>query len=125
MPLLDVSELLSDPDFADDITVIRSGRTMGTDGRVVDTPGTYYTYGNVQPTSGASLQQLPEAERVGSFITVVTPFRLLVLTDSTAPDQVIWQDRNYRVKHVNDWSVYGNGFTEAICELTGMTQNGP
>lgn len=125
MPLLDVSEVLVDPDFVDDIVVLRLSRIVGTNGRITDTPGYFYTWANVQPAPQSSLMQLPEAERVGSFISVVTPFRLIPLTDTTAPDQVQWQNRTYRVKLVRDWSTYGAGFTEGICELVSLTVNGP
>lgn len=125
MPTLDVSDIIADPEFADDITVIRSFRTVNSAGRAVDSPGYYYTYGCVQPAPQSVLLQLPEAERVGSFISVVTPFRLIPLTDTTAPDQVLWSNRTYRVKMVRDWSTYGSGFVEGICELTSMTADGP
>jgi len=125
MPTLDVSEIIADPEFSDDIVVIRSSRTVGANGRVIDTPGTYYTFGCVQPAPEIRLMQIPEAERVGSFISVVTPFRLFALTDTTAPDQVQWNSQVYRVKLVRDWSTYGNGFVEGICELIGLTSGSP
>lgn len=125
MPLLDVSEIIADPDFSDDIVVIRFTRTMDTHGRVIDTPGTYYTYGCVQPAPESKLLILPELERVGSFISVITPFRLIPLTSTTAPDQVTWQNRSYSVRDVRDWSTYGNGFVEGICELNSNTLDGP
>lgn len=125
MPLLDVSEILSDPDFADDIIITRSQRSVDNNGRTVDTPGTYFTYGNCQPAREAQLHQLPDTERIGSFISIVTPFRLFALTATTAPDLVTWKGQFYRVKIVRDWSAYGNGFVEAICELTTFTSDGP
>lgn len=125
MPLLDVSEVIADPDFSDDLQVIRSFRSVDNTGRTVDTPGFYDTYGSVQPAPQASLVQIPEAERSGSYISVVTPFRLIPLTDSTSPDQVVWQGRSYRVRMLRDWSTYGTGFVEAICELTSFTVDGP
>jgi hypothetical protein len=125
MALLDVSELLSDPDFADDFTILRSVRTVDNTGRTVDTPGAYYSYGCIQPAKEAQLKQLPELERVGSFISVVTPFRLLALTSTTAPDQIIWRCGTYRVKVVRDWTNFGEGFVEAICELETLSMTGP
>jgi galactose-6-phosphate isomerase len=125
MALIDVSEILSDPDFVDDFNVIRNSRTVDMHGRTIDTDGVYLTYGSVQPAKEVQLRQLPELERVGSFISVVTPFRLFALTDTTAPDQITWNGRSYRVKIVRDWTNYGQGFVEAICELTSFTTDGP
>lgn len=124
MPLLDIDEIFTDPNFVDDFTVVRNTRTVNTSGRTVDTPGTFYTYGNIQPAREAQLKQLSDEERVGSFISVVTPFILYALTPTTAPDQVTWQGQLYRVKIVRDWSQYGSGFIEAICELVTLTEAG-
>lgn len=125
MPLLDVSEILGDPMFADDITIIRSSRSVSAGGRTVDTPSSFSTYGNVQPASEAQLMQLPDLERVGSFVSVVTPFPLFCLTDSTGPDQVTWNGRTYRVMVVRDYTTYGSGFVEALCQMVTLAMGGP
>lgn len=125
MALIDVSELLTDPDFVDDITVLRSVRSVNDVGRAVDTPGAYYTYGCVQPAKEVQLLQIPDLERAGSYISVVTPFRLLALTETTAPDQVVWNGKYYQVSVVRDWTNYGEGFVEAICQLTDLVTDGP
>ena len=126
MALLDVTaDVLYDPMFVDDITVVRSQRTVNAQGLTVDTPGQYYAVGSVQPSPGRDLEQLPEGERTGSFVTIVTTFRLFPLTATTAPDQVIWQGKSYRVQHVEDWSNFGQGFVSAICRLIDMVPDGP
>lgn len=121
MPLVDVTEVLSDPDLVEDFAVIRSTRTVDQHGRTVDVPGQFYTFGSIQPTSGHTLMILPEAERVGSFITVVTMFPLIALSPTQAPDRIIWHNKAYQVKLLNDWTDYGQGFVSAVCELVAMT----
>lgn len=124
MPLIDVVEILSDPDFAQDFVVVRSNRSVSAQGLTVDSPGLFQTYGVILPLSGAQLAMLPEAERTGAFITVITPFALYALTDTTAADQVQWHGNNYMVRSVNDWTDWGQGFTSAVCQLVGaMTPN--
>lgn len=125
MATLDVSEILADSDFVDDFQVVRSQRSVNAQGLTVDTPGVYFTFGNVQPTPDSTLRRLPEAERIGDFMTVVTQFQLRALTSTTAPDQVVWNGRNYRVMVVNDWSNYGRGFVQAVCKSVSMAQDGP
>lgn len=126
MALLDVTaDVLYDPMFMDDITVIRSVRSVNAQGLTVDTPGMYFSSGCVQPTPGRDLEQLPDAERTGVFVTIVTPMQLFPLTATTAPDQVIWNTKYYRVKHVADWSNFGQGFVSAICQLVDMVPDGP
>lgn len=121
MPLIDVTDVLSDPDFVDDFTVIRSTRTVDQHGHAIDLPGQFYTFGSIQPTNGNTLMLLPEAERVGSFITIYTMFPLISLSDTTAPDRIIWHNKTYQVKMLNDWTDYGQGWVRAICELINMT----
>ena len=126
MALLDVTaDVLFDPMFVDDFTVVRSSRSVNAQGLTVDTAGYYYASGSVQPSPGRDLEQLPEGERTGTFVTVTTSFRLFPLTASTAPDQIVWQGKNYRVKHVNDWMNFGQGFVTAICQLVDMVPDGP
>jgi galactose-6-phosphate isomerase len=124
MPLIDVTSILVDPDFAQDFTVVRFIRTVNNQGLTVDSPGLFATYGVILPLSGAQLAMLPEAERTGSYISVYTTFALYALTDRTAPDHVQWHGRDYLVRTVNDWTDWGLGFTQAVCQLTGaMTPN--
>ncbi len=124
MPLLDVNDVILDPGFAQDFTVVRSIRTVSNQGLTIDSSGLLAAYGVILPLSGAQLAMLPEAERTGSYITVITPFALYALTDTTAPDHVQWHGKDYQVRSINDWTDWGLGFTQAVCQLTGaMTPN--
>ena len=118
MAELDVTEILSDPDLVDDIIVIRSVRSVGMNGIVTDTPGTFFTFGSLQPTPASTLRMLPESVRINGFITVVSPFRFVPLTDTTAPDQVIWHNKTYRCRSCEDWTDWGLGMTISVLELT-------
>lgn len=122
MPLLDISELMGDPDFFNDITIVRSTQSVDMNGRVTNTPGVYQSYGCVQPAPEYQLQQLPDEGRASSYISVVTPSRLFVNAEGMAADQVIWSDMTWRVVKVRDWSTWGNGFVEAICALEGFVE---
>ena len=67
MPLLDVSDILADPDFADTFDVIRYGDSVDADGVGSEAPApiTGLT-GVIQPASELSLQRLADgALRVG------------------------------------------------------------
>ncbi len=119
MPLLDVNDVITDPDFAQDFTVVRFVRTVSAQGLTIDSPGLFATYGVILPLSGAQLAMLPEAERVGSYITVITPFKLVALSATTAPDHVQWHGQDYLIRSVNDWTDWGQGFVSAIGQLTG------
>lgn len=120
MALLDVTDLLSDVDIAgDEITVTRNTRTVSTDGMTVDVPSVLTTYGNAQPSTGRQLQQLPEEQRVGAFMTFYVPITLIALSLTTASDIVTWDNDMYRIVHIMPWDNYGQGFSVAIGQLIG------
>lgn len=122
MPLLDVSDILFDPDFCEAaaISCLHVSDGTGNNGRAqpVETPFTIT--GNVQPGDGDSLQLLPEAERVAGSIVVFTPDRLNVATPGQAADVVLWQGNRYMVRTIADYSNYGAGYIEALCILEAM-----
>ncbi len=118
MPLLDVSDIVTDPDFADTFDVIRTTVGVGSGGRneVTATQTFPGVVGTVTQNAGVALQRLAEGERTTSIISVLTPFRL---TDGAGPlgaDQVVWSGRTYTVMNVSDWSRFGAGFVRALCE---------
>lgn len=121
MPDLDVTDIINDPDFAEQFTVVRTIRAVSSGGLAVDTSGNFYVSGIILPTPGARLMLFPESERSSGMIDVYTQFRLVPLTDQTAADQIVWHNKVYRVRTCEDWTDWGQGFTHATCELTNMT----
>lgn len=120
MPDLDVTDLLADSDIAGDpILITRARRTVNTsNGMTVDSPYTIATYGSVQPASGQQLRQLPEEQRTEAHISVVVPVMLIPLSTTNAPDLVQHHGQTYRVIIANDWSDFGQGYYQGICQLT-------
>lgn len=126
MALLDVDDLLSDIDIAgDQILVTRNTRTVDTGGLTVDAPSVIVTYGNAQPSRGQELNQIPDEQREGAFMTFYTPITLIALSLTTAPDIVTWNNDNYRIVHVMPWGNYGRGFTVGIGQLIGPAVTAP
>lgn len=123
MPLLDVSDILSDPDFADSAVLIRTTVTVdpGT-GRTVSIP--VETAISVVQTSdkGQNLRRNPEAaisEGTVTFHSTVT----FVEGNADAgldADIVRWNGRDWTVVTVDDYSRYGAGFTVATCRLLDL-----
>lgn len=120
MPLLDVSEVLTDPDFADTFTVYRQAVTVGNDGRAVLTETTSSAVGVVTPDMWSTLQRAPEGSNVSETITVITQFRLTSSVDGSDADEIVWNGKRYVVIAVGDCSRYGPGFVEASAALKGM-----
>ncbi|MFG1260032.1 hypothetical protein V5F79_22150 [Xanthobacter flavus] len=121
MPLLDVSDVLLDPDFADTFTVYREAVTVGDDGRSIRTETTFPGVGVVTPDMWSTLQRAPEGSNVSEIITVITQFRLTSSVDGTDADEIVWNGKRYVVIAVGDCTRFGAGFVEASASLKGMS----
>ncbi len=118
MPLLDVSDVLLDPDFLDTTLVVtRNAQTVGSDGIAVDTPMTGPFYGVVTSMGGAVLQRVAEGARITDTITIHTQFQLIPGQEGFDADVVTWSGRQWTVTNVNSYSTYGRGFIAATCTL--------
>lgn len=118
MPLLDVSDILSDPDFADSVVVTRS--TVTTDpltGRTTTVQTETPISAVVTSDMGRNLQRNPEASISTGSILMHSVFRFTEGGDGLDADTVTWNGRRYTVVTVDDYSRYGAGFTCATCRL--------
>jgi len=118
MPLLDVSDVLLDPDFCDRTLVCeRNAITTDNNGRGVVSTQTLPFSGVVTSDKGELLQRGAVGEHATDNITVITRFRLLDAKLATTADIVQWNGLRYTVTKVNSYSTYGIGFVEAGCEM--------
>lgn len=116
MPQLDVSGVLDNPMFQDQLSCTRNTQTVGSDGRAVNTPTVTPFSGVVTSDTGDVLTRLAEGSYIKGSIVVHTRFVLVDGADGTDADVVKWQGRQYTVSSVNDYSTYGRGFVAATCE---------
>lgn len=119
MPLLDVSDVLLDPMFADKFTVTQRAQTIGTNGRVQVTSTVVNNVGGVICMAGPNdLQRLDDNQRMGRVISVVTKFRLRGPSKDGVieyqPDIITWDGDLYVVRLVDKYNRYGAGFLEAL-----------
>jgi len=123
MPLLDVSSILTDPDFATRFDVIHSTLTIGDGGvGVRSSKTTRNIVGVVTANDDINLLRTEEGQRLAGSITVHTKF---ALTDggrdyrgqTVDADVVVWKGRQYVVASIGDWSQFGAGFITAVCML--------
>ncbi|MCX5516231.1 hypothetical protein C3941_19775 [Kaistia algarum] len=121
MPLLDVSDVLADPDFADTLVLTRSTQTTGSNGRATRTSVQSTISGVVTSNSGDVLKRFPDLARVGGSILVHTTARLVASADNVEADVLTWRGRDYTVSALNDYSSFGAGFVVAGCELVQLT----
>lgn len=122
MALLDVSDILLDPDFMDR-GLICNRMTQSVDDRgrahnaVTGTPFAAVVTSN----SGDVLARGADGSRITGSITLHTRFRLRDGGDGADADEVVWQGRTYTVSAVNDYSHFGRGFVAATCDLKPLS----
>jgi galactose-6-phosphate isomerase len=121
MALIDVSEILSDPDFADVLICERIAQTVGEDGIAVNTPSLFTFVGVVTNDAGDQLDRGGGGERMTGNITVHSAFRLQQGAPGFTADIVRFKGRRYTVSQVGDYSHMGAGFVAATCDLIPLS----
>lgn len=114
MALLDVSEVLTDPNFQDTFSVIRSTENVDTHGRGALTQSRSLGIGVVQPASGRTMELTPDAVRTSEMLEIWTQMHLQEATDTTQADVVLWGGKQYMVQRVDAWDNWGQGYRHVV-----------
>lgn len=126
MPLLDVSDILSDPDFADtSLYCHRNKQVTDDDGFSINIPEEIRFYGVVTVDRSLEARRMEAGQTIGGAILIVTSLRLTQGAEGHDADVVIYQGRRYRVTFVDPYTAYGAGFIQAHCELVDFNGGQP
>mgnify|MGYP003425401811 CR=1 FL=1 len=115
MAQIDVSELMTDPDFVDKIQVITRTPAVNSLGENFIREVTTDSVGSVQPADYKTMKRLPEAlqnENVSSFWV---KGQILTTEDCKYPSILVFRKKRYQIERVADWSNFGAGYCEGIC----------
>jgi len=116
VPLLDVTQILTDPDFADKFNVRRRAQTVDAHGRAdANEELIVGVIGVVTAISPSDLDRQTDYDGMSRSISVVTKYFLRGETSGYQPDVVVWRGSNYLVKHVDPYPHFGPGFMQAEC----------
>lgn len=121
MPTLDVSDVLDDEDFADELALTVRVVTVGDDGRGHTAETTTTISGVVTSDKGRNRDLIAEGQRVVGSIMVHTSTRLTSGSDGREADVVTWNGRQYTVVSIDDYTRYGDGFVCAHCDLMPLS----
>lgn len=115
MAQIDVSDLLSDPDFIDPVQVIRRVATVNSRGENVIVETTIDTFASVQPASSKVIQRLPEALRMADVRSFY--LRLEIVQDSSTayPDVMVFKGKRFQIQTAAPWGNWGSGWNEGVC----------
>lgn len=117
MPDIDVSDLITDPDFADEFVVTRQVQTVGANGRTVVTTESIPMVGVIHTGVQNEFGQTPEYINAQKSITVICLDRIYDPVTGHSPDIITWEEDSYLVKKAYNWSRQGQGFWVAECDL--------
>ena len=118
MANIDVSFLLTDPDFTDQVTLIRRASTINQYGEQVITETSRTITAVVQGPSTEILQRFPNAAQLTDAIAVWYQGQFTSQSAGGYTDVIIWAGKRYQVKEVSeDFMNWGQGFTMALCDL--------
>ena len=115
-PLLDVDDVLLDPDFCEPLAILRPDLTLSQHGRnaIAEYQVTPPPIGVVIP-GAKGFNRTDVAEITGAMVTVwVYGFTFLPPNSASHPDVLLWRGTRYVLQQVNDWSRYGRGFNVGL-----------
>lgn len=115
MGLIDVTELLVDPDFIDPIQIITRDSTVNSMGENTLTESSANAYGSIQPISGKDLMRLPDSLRVQNLSTFWIKGDIEITDGDHYPTILVFRSKRYQVKQLKDYSNWGQGWVEGFC----------
>lgn len=121
MAEIDVTELFTDPDFVDEMQIVRRKAAVNSRGENMVKETTIEAVGSIQPTDGKTLQRLPEALRLKNLSTFWVRGVINTTQGCAYPDVLVFKGRRYQVEHVFDWTNWGAGWSEGVCVFEGLS----
>ncbi len=126
MPLLDVTEVLLDPDFVDRTLVChRQIQERDDDNFTTNTQQDVPFSGVVTVDRSLEARRMAAGQNINGAILIVTQFRLTQGQPGLDADVVTYRGRKYRVTFVDPYTAYGAGFVQAHCELMEFDGGSP
>ncbi|MBG9773565.1 hypothetical protein [Brevibacillus laterosporus] len=104
--MINVSEVITDPDFAQSFVVHRKSNTWA-GGRSVPSEIPINMTGIVTVADAKTLEQLPEGDRVTGLMCFYSIQELFTTREQGTSDQIEWRKELYRVKQVFPYGDYG------------------
>lgn len=131
MPLVDVTDLLVDPDIAGQaFEVIRRQETVNNFGESTVVVTRAPAFGSIQPGGSQELQREDAFDVQVDTIKICTTFRLRGVTRGPSgrrfkPDIIVYGGSYYELISPNDWTAFGAGFIEAEATSIRYVEDAP
>lgn len=123
MARIDVSELMLDPDFVSNFTIIERTPTVNGFGEnVLAESAPIPAVGSVQSPGKETLKRLPDGVSITNIKTVYIKRSLKADASGEYSDQVVWQGKRYNVISCLPWDNFGAGWFEVDIEMENKTK---
>lgn len=120
MPLVDVSDILNDPDIAgQEFIVLRRQEVVNDFGEsTISVEKIPELFGSIQPEGDNDLIREDSLDAQSKTVIIVTSFRLRGVAKGPnksrfKPDIIFYEDTYYEVMSLKSWGSFGYGFVEA------------
>jgi len=125
MAQVDVSDILTDPDFLDLVTLIRrTPQAISDKGRASFTETSSQVYMSVQGMKAETLNREPNDAWLTDAIDVYYAGVLYGAAPGGYADVIVWRGKRYQVESVvENYSNYGAGWTHAVCRLEPVSND--
>lgn len=122
--MIDVSELMDDPDFVspDPVTVTRRAVDVNTHGETVLNPTTTAIVAIVQNGPGDMLERRPEAAVYSEYIRVWSRFQFEAESVGGYADIVNFRGKQYQVMPRDFWGNWGQGYNKVLAGYIGVSK---
>lgn len=119
--MIDVAELMDDPDFASEFQIKRHVGAFAEEGEFSTAETLLDRVGVVQPAKADDVvRYLPEGERQGNHIAIWCAEDVLMANGSDREsDVVVWDGEYYRVAFSKQWKLHGYWFAIATGFVNG------
>lgn len=125
MALIDVADLIIDPDFSSAFVQIKRAATIDDKGRMNLTETSFNRIGVVQDINNDNLRRFPEAADFIDGITVWCQSQLEAESLNGYCDVIVWNGQRYLVKIIDqNFMNFGSGWTSAICSKEVANNSG-
>lgn len=114
--MIDVSEVVLDPELTQTVTRIQRIQTLNGYGETTITNQSSQIQAVVTSPGKPGLMRFEDAQTYADAIRVTTNSPLNGPVVGQQPDLIVWNGQTYVVAIVNDYQA--NGFSDAICKLT-------
>lgn len=115
MARIDVTELLHDTDFVDNMIHVSRTSSVNSKGETLTTECNKETVGSIQPASGKAISRLPDELRQGNVMSFWMQGTIVTTSPGKYPDILIFAGSRFQVQMVFDWTAWGQGWCEGLC----------